>query len=78
VVLLLPAYYFEDSFGVRKTILFGCFLMTIGSLLRIGGYFSFWWVFSGTIIASASQPFLMNQVTKISVDWFEENSVKGI
>jgi MFS family permease len=75
VVFLVPAYYFEDYFGVRKTLIFGCGLMTFGSFLRIGAYQNFWWVVAGTAVTSVCQPFLMNQVTKISIDWFSKETV---
>ena len=75
VIFLVPAYYFEDFFGVRWTLIFGGALMTLGAFLRVGAYLNFSWVVAGTAISSISLPFFMNQITKISIDWFSKETV---
>lgn len=49
--------------------------MVFGSVMRIGAFSSFWWIFTGSIISSLSQPFILNPITKISMLWFPENQV---
>ena len=73
--MLVPSFYFEDRFGMKKTILLGSTFMTIGSIMRCGGLYSFWWILAGNIFGSFSLPFITNPITKVSAVWFEEDKV---
>jgi hypothetical protein len=75
VLFLIPAYAFEARFGVRNVVLFGNFFGLIGSLLRIGAFSSFWFAPCGSFLSSLAQPFLISQITKVSVVWFTEEKV---
>lgn len=74
-LFLVPAYYFDDYFDSRKSVIVGSLLSFIGSCLRIGCIQSFWWIVAGSFVSSISQPFLLNQVTKLSVLWFKSEKV---
>jgi hypothetical protein len=76
-LLLVPAYYFDEYFNSRKSLILGAFLSFSGACLRIGCNFSFWWIVAGSFVSSLSQPFLLNQVTKLSVLWFRAERVFG-
>jgi fucose permease len=74
-LLLIPAYYFDEKFGIKNTVCFGIGCNFVGGAIRIGGYTNFWFIFVGSIVSSIGQPFLLNQITKVSVLWFKPNWV---
>jgi MFS family permease len=76
-VFLVPSYYFEDRYGIKNTVIFGLLLLVIGSLIRCGAFYSFWWIFVGSCISACSLPFVFNPITKISAIWFQEDKVRN-
>ncbi len=63
--------YFIDSYGFRKAVLVGTWLMAIFGLLRaFSPNFTFLLTFQ--TLAAFGQPFIMNSISKLVKGWFPE------
>lgn len=60
-----------DKLGYKKVISYGSILMTIGAALRIL-HANFWMVFAGQALIAVAQPYIINGISKLVADWFEE------
>ncbi|MCB1137200.1 MAG: MFS transporter [Leptospiraceae bacterium] len=72
VLLAMPSGAMIDRRGYRFTIGVGAVIMAIFALFRIYTD-SFWFLLIGQIGIAVSQPFILNGITKLSADWFEEH-----
>ncbi|TGK02669.1 MFS transporter [Leptospira langatensis] len=70
VFLAIPASYIIDTYGIRIGVGIGAFLTGIFSLLK--GFYAhdFNIVIVSQIGLAIAQPFILNAVTKVSVQWF--------
>ena len=81
IPLSLPASWAIDTFGFRKAVSFGAFLLAVFGLLRGIYSASFPVVLVLTIGIAAAQPFLLNAFTKVAAVWFayeERATVVGL
>jgi hypothetical protein len=71
----LPASWVLDVKGIRKGLIVGAVLTSIGASFRclVDTHFSF--VVTGQIICAMAQPFVLNAAVKISVRWFSSDGV---
>ena len=67
----LPATYILDKYGLKTGVCTGMILCTIGSWVRIGINSSFKYVFVGQVFAGCGSAFIVNSLTKLSVNWFK-------
>lgn len=70
VLLSLPAGRFVDTRGYRLAIGGGGFVMSAFAALRIYDD-SFWILLAGQIGIAVAQPFIVNGISKLVVDWFD-------
>lgn len=70
LVLCVPASRLIDSKGIRIGIGTGAVLVMIGSLVKAVGVRSFAVQLIGQLVLAASQPFLINATTALTVRWF--------
>ena len=69
VFLSIHAGAMTDKKGYRASLLFGTALMAVFSALRI--YFeSFWLLFVAQVGIAIAQPYVVNAVSKLVLDWF--------
>jgi predicted MFS family arabinose efflux permease len=74
VIISIPAGYLIDSYGFRKAILLGTGFMAVFGVLRaFSPNFTFLLIFQA--LASVSQPFIMNSITKLVKGWFPQKEV---
>jgi len=71
VVLSLHAGALVDRRGFKFTVALGSYLMAAFSLLRI--YDAYWAVLAGQIGIAIGQPYVMNGISKLVSDWFDED-----
>ncbi len=72
VLISIPAGNFIDIKGFKSGLVLGTFIMTIGAILRIFD-FSFPCLLAGQVIIALSQPFIINSISKLVLDWFEKD-----
>jgi predicted MFS family arabinose efflux permease len=71
VLLSIPAGAMIDSRGYRFTVGLGAAATAAFSLLRIDDA-SFWTLFAGQVGIALAQPFVVNGISKLVADWFDE------
>ena len=71
VLLSLHAGAMVDRRGFKFTVALGSYLMAAFSLLRI--YDAYWAVLAGQIGIAIGQPYVMNGISKLVSDWFDED-----
>ena len=71
VVLSLPAGKLVDTRGYRITIGGGAAVMTVFAALRIWDD-NFWVLLVAQIGIAVAQPFIVNGISKLVVDWFDQ------
>ena len=72
VFLAMPSGAMVDRRGYRFTLAVGAIIMTLGTICRIYTE-SFWALLIGQILVAIAQPFILNGITKVAADWFEEH-----
>jgi FLVCR family feline leukemia virus subgroup C receptor-related protein len=70
LVLCIPASRLIDSRGIRIGVGTGALLVILGSILKAVGARSFAVQLVGQLVLAASQPFIINATTALSVRWF--------
>lgn len=70
VVLSLHAGSMVDHRGFKFTVGLGSIVMAVSSLIRV--YDAYWAVLAGQIGIAIGQPYVMNGISKLVGDWFEE------
>ena len=70
VLVAIPASYIIDTFGIRKGIGFGAILLGIFGVLKGVYAKNYDMVLVCQIGLSVAQPFILNAVTRLSVQWF--------
>lgn len=78
VPVVFPSNYVLDVFGLRSGVLVGTVLTFVGSVVRIGAFWSFNWVLIGQTLAAIGQPFLINGPAKLAAFWFRPDMVGAI
>jgi FLVCR family feline leukemia virus subgroup C receptor-related protein len=75
VLVNFPSNWVLDVKGVKKGIVVGAFLTSLGACFRcfITSHFAF--VILGQILCAIGQPFVLNAPTKIAVRWFLPKNV---
>ncbi len=73
VLLSMPAGAMVDRRGYRYTIALGSAGMALASLVRIYDA-SFWALLAGQIGIAIAQPYIINGITKLAADCFEEHA----
>lgn len=71
VVLSLPAGALTDRRGYRFAVGWGAWAMAAASVIRIADG-SYWTLFAGQVGIALAQPFVVNGVSKLVVEWFPE------
>src|SRR5688572_16019876 len=71
VLLSINAGAMIDKKGYKKVITFGVILMSLGSIVRIFND-NFWILLVGQSIIAISQPYIINGISKLVADWFDE------
>ena len=72
IIISLPVGYFIDSYGFRKSILIGIFMLAIFGLLRaFAPFFMLLLIFQ--LLAGLGQPFIMNSISKLVKNWFPDD-----
>mmetsp|Transcript_16041 Transcript_16041/g.23224 ORF Transcript_16041/g.23224 Transcript_16041/m.23224 type:complete len:423 (-) Transcript_16041:3-1271(-) len=74
VPVTFPANYFLDEYGLRGGMIIGTGLTMLGSFIRIGAYFNFWFILVGNFVVALGQPFITNAPSKVSAFWFRPES----
>lgn len=72
VLLSLPAGALMDARGYRFTVGLGAIVTAAFSAVRIFDA-SFWTLMAGQLGIAVAQPFVMNGVSKLVADWFDES-----
>ncbi|MCB1169003.1 MAG: MFS transporter [Leptospiraceae bacterium] len=72
VLLAMPSGAMIDRRGYRFTIGLGAVIMAVFAFFRIYTE-SFWFLLIGQVGIAIAQPFILNGITKLSADWFEEH-----
>ncbi|MEQ8351469.1 MAG: MFS transporter [Leptospiraceae bacterium] len=72
VFLAMPSGAMVDRRGYRITLSLGAVIMTIGTVVRIYTD-SFWALLAGQVLIAIAQPFILNGITKVAADWFDEH-----
>lgn len=84
LTLIFPIVYVVFSFhsgklidkkGYKKIVTFAALLMFFGSLIRFFSFHNYWIVFIGQVLIAISQPYMLNAINKITVDWFESKNL---
>jgi FLVCR family feline leukemia virus subgroup C receptor-related protein len=70
VFINFPSNWVLDRKGIKKGLVVGAILTTLGAALRFFSTYSFGFVILGQIICATGQPFILNAPTKIAVRWF--------
>src|SRR5207247_10720051 len=71
VILALPAGRWLDArFGQALGI--GAILTAAGGMLRLAGPSSYGWALAGQFVIAASQPFVLNSITKVAARYFPD------
>lgn len=73
IVLSVPAGMFIDRYGYRKAIIIAGLVMTISAAIRIQG--SYTALLVGQIGIGIVQPLILNSISKLVADWFEESHI---
>jgi predicted MFS family arabinose efflux permease len=69
IIFSIPAGYFIDSYGFRKSVLLGTGFMAVFGLLRaFSPNFTFLLIFQA--LAAIGQPLIMNSISKLVKGWF--------
>jgi len=71
VILSIHSGKLIDLKGYRFSVLFGSLVMAVFACLRIYDE-SFWILLLAQVGISLAQPFIVNAITKLVLDWFEE------
>ncbi len=71
IALSAPAGRMVDERGYRFTVAWGAAATAAFSLLRVFDG-SFWMLFAGQVGIAAAQPFVVNGISKLVADWFDE------
>jgi len=72
VLVSIPSGKFIDKRGYRSGLILGTLIMTLGSGLRIFSN-TFTLLLMAQIIIAFSQPFIINSISKLVLEWFDEN-----
>ncbi len=70
LVLCIPASRLIDTRGIRVGVGTGALLVVAGSALKAAGARSFAAQLAGQLVLAASQPFIINATTAMTVRWF--------
>jgi len=62
-----------DHKGLRSGVLVGAILTGIGAAIRATGKWSFWGVMIGQMFGAIGQPFFLNAMSLLAVNWFPDN-----
>lgn len=71
IALSAPAGRMVDERGYRFTVAWGAAATAAFALLRVFDG-SFWMLFAGQVGIAAAQPFVVNGISKLVADWFDE------
>ncbi|XP_074030376.1 choline/ethanolamine transporter flvcr2a-like [Leptinotarsa decemlineata] len=79
-ILVFPASYIIDKMGLRVAVLIGILSTALGSGVKVFsvGENSFYVVILGQLIVAASQIFLLNLPSKLSVVWFKPEEISTV
>ncbi len=72
VLVSVPAGKFIDKRGYRTGLIFGTLVMTIGATLRVSEG-SFTRLLIAQVIIALSQPFIINSISKLVLEWFDKS-----
>ena len=75
VLVNFPSNWVLDVKGIKKGIVFGAVLTSVGAAVRCLVATDFWLVIVGQILCAIGQPFILNAPTKIAIRWFTTNTV---
>ena len=65
-----PGVAVLDKWGLRKGVIIGLLLTTVGLWIRCFMNYSFTYAILGTVVLSMGQPFLFNVPPLLSANWF--------
>ena len=71
-----PSNWVLDDLGVKKGIIIGAVVTSLGAAIRCLVTTNFYFVIAGQILCGIAQPFILNAPTKIAVRWFLPESVR--
>lgn len=77
VFVNFPSNWVLDAKGIKKGIVIGGVLTSIGAGIRCMVDESFYFVIIGQVICAIAQPFILNAPTKIAIRWFTPKNVHG-
>jgi predicted MFS family arabinose efflux permease len=72
VLISIPAGRFIDQKGYRKSMLLGGLIMAVFSIMRIFDS-NFWVLLAAQTGIAIAQPFIINSISKLVLDWFEKD-----
>ena len=74
---IIPASWLLDKFGLRVSIILGCFGTTLGSWIKVFSVSrdAFWVTMAGQTIVATAQLFILNIPPRLAAVWFGENEV---
>ena len=75
VFVNFPSNWVIDVRGVKKGIVIGAVVTSLGAAIRCLITTNFYFVIAGQILCGIAQPFILNAPTKIAVRWFLPESV---
>ena len=76
VFVNFPSNWVLDVKGIKKGMVFGAVLTSLGAAVRCLVSTDFSFVIVGQILCAIGQPFILNAPTKIAIRWFTSDKVK--
>lgn len=70
VITTIPANYIIDTYGFKKSVLFGSSVMIVGVWVRIFINTNYYFALGGQVIISSAYSFIMNATPAIGAKWF--------
>lgn len=75
VFINFPSNWVLDVKGIKKGIVAGAVLTTLGAGLRCFVSFDFSFAIVGQVVCAIGQPFILNSFTKVAIRWFMPKNV---
>uniref|UniRef100_A0A0N5ARS0 MFS domain-containing protein n=1 Tax=Syphacia muris TaxID=451379 RepID=A0A0N5ARS0_9BILA len=79
IAFVIPASWFLNKYGLRKSLLIGSTGNFVGALIKYGstnpGTYLFWLSFLGQTIVGSSQVFFLGVPPRLAAVWFSENQL---
>ena len=70
VLVNFPSNWVIDVRGIKKGIVIGAVLTSIGTAFRCLVTTNFYFVIAGQLLCAIAQPFILNAAAKVAVRWF--------